>query len=229
MRELALGRIVAVERSPNLSWIANMTVSWSLAGGAAGGVLIAGLVLTSRLHSMGLIPLLALVALFGSALGTTHGALLGYLGRNEPHQKLGWHEWLLVGAAAGVAGGCAMALAVWLGLAAMAAAAGERSGIIGLVLAAPVALAIFTWATLSGWQAIETAYTRWPEKRLGTLMVLGAFAVLSASMLLLRGAIPGTQIELSPAAAGALVAIAVIWIVSPAVIIALRFAARSRH
>ncbi|HEY0671723.1 MAG TPA: hypothetical protein VGD27_05630 [Longimicrobiales bacterium] len=228
MRALTLGRIVAAERSPNLSWIANMTVSWTLAGGVAGGVLIAGLVLTSRLHSMGIILVVALVATFSSALGTMHGALLGYLGRSDVSQRLSWPNWLLVGVAAMIAWACAVMFAIWLALGAMAAAAGERSGIIGLVIAAPVAIAIFTWATMSGWQAIEAAYHRWPEHRLGTLMVVGAFVVLSASMLILRGAIPGTEIRLSPVLAGALVALAVLWIVSPAVIVALRFARRTR-
>ncbi|HET9439589.1 MAG TPA: hypothetical protein VFO52_05435 [Longimicrobiales bacterium] len=228
MRELSLGRIVAAERSPNLSWIANMTVSWTLAGGVAGGVLIAGLVLTSRLHSMGIILVVALVATFSSALGTVHGAVLGYLGRSDVSQRLRWHSWLLVGLAAAVAWAFAVVFAIWLALGAMAATAGERSGIVGLVIAAPVAIAIFTWATMSGWQAIETAYHRWPEHRLGTLMVVGAFVVLSASMLLLRGTIPGTDIRLSPVVAGALVGIAVLWIVSPAVIVALRFARKPR-
>jgi hypothetical protein len=53
--------------------------------------------------------------------------------------------------------------------------------------------------------------------------------VLSAFMLLLRGAIPGTEIRLSPVAALVLVAIAVLWIVSPAVIVALSIAGRARR
>jgi hypothetical protein len=64
---------------------------------------------------------------------------------------------------------------------------------------------------------------------LRSLLVGGAFAVLSAFMLLLRGAIPGTEIRLSPVAALVLVAIAVLWIVSPAVIVALSVAGRARR
>lgn len=228
MRELTLGRIMAIERSQNLGWIANTTASWSLAGGTAGGVLIAGLVLTSRMHSMGILPVVAIVATFGSALGTVHGALLGYLGRSELGSGLSWRNWLLVGAAAFAGWACAILFALWLAIGAMTAGARGGSGIFALAIAAPVALAIFTWATACGWQAIETAYARWPEKRLGTRLVVGAFVILSASMVLLRGGIPGTEIELSPIMAGALVAIAAIWIVSPAVIVALRIARRAR-
>lgn len=229
MRALTLDSAVAAPRPRNLSIIANMTISWSMAGGIAAGVLIAALVFTSRLHSMGLIPVTAIVALTGSMLGSVHGAVLGHLGRAEPNARLSLRHWALVLALACSGAAFAVPFAIWLAVGAMAAASGESSGTVGLLIAIPLTLMIFAWATMNGWDAFEVAYSRWPQKRLGTLLVAGAFAVLSAFMLLLRGAIPGTEIRLSPAAALMLVAIAVLWIVSPAVIVALSIAGRARH
>lgn len=229
MRALTLERTFAADRPRNLAGIAYMTVSWSMAGGIAAGVLIVVLVLTSRVHSMGLVSITAVVAMAGSLLGSVHGVVLGYLGRGEPNSKLGWRNWALVVVAAAAGSAIAVPFAVWLVLSAMAMAAGGTSGAIGLFIAVPVTLIVFAWATLNGWDALEAAYTRWPQKRLGTLLVVGVFAVLSASMLILRGAIPGTEIQLSMLAAIVVVALGVIWIVSPAVIVALSIASRTRR
>jgi hypothetical protein len=213
--------------APTLHWIASITVSWALAGGAATGVLIGGLVVTSRLHSMGMIALVVIIALFGSLLGTIHGAVLGYLGRPNTYSHLSWQRWLQVAAFA--TGACILAVvfAVWLVVSAMASVAGQVSAMFGLALSTLIAFGFFAWATLIGWRALETAYQRWPEKRLGTRLVIGSAVVLLGFMLMLRGSIPGTEIRLSAGAAIVLTAIAALWLVSPAVIVALRLARRS--
>lgn len=229
MRALTLERSFAAERPRNLGGIANMTVSWAMAGGIAAGVLIVVLVLTSRMHSMGLVSITAVVAMAGSLLGSVHGVVLGYLGREEPGSKLGWRSWALVAASAIAGSAIAVPFAVWLTLSAMAMAAGGTSGAVGLLVAIPLALLVFAWATLNGWDALETAYLRWPQKRLGTLLVLGVCAVLSAGMLILRGAIPGTEVQLSTLASILVIALGLIWIVSPAVIVALSIASRTRR
>jgi hypothetical protein len=141
---------------------------------------------------------------------------------------LDWHGWLEVAAFAVAACAFATVFAVWLAISAMAATAGQFSGVLVLSVSIVVALTIFAWATLIGWRALETAYDRWPEKRLGTRLVIGASAILLAFMLMLRGPIPGTEIRLSPTAAVLLTLVAALWIVSPAVIVTLRFAVRTR-
>lgn len=228
MRALTLDHAFATPRPRNLNGIASMTISWSMAGGIAAGVLIAALVFTSRLHSMGVVPLTAIVALIGSMLGSVHGAVLGYLGRASLDSRLGLRYWALVAALGCSGAALAVPFAIWLAIGAMTAASGAASGAVGLFIAIPITLIIFAWATMNGWDAFEIAYSRWPQKRLGTLLVVGAFLVLSAFMLILRGAIPGTEIQLSPVAAFVLVAIAVLWIVSPVVIVALSIAGRGR-
>ncbi len=104
MRELTLSGLVAIQRPRNLGGIVNMAVSWSLAGGVAAGALISVLVITARLHSMGLITVAVIVAIFGSILGSVHGMLLGHIGREDASSHLKWRSWALVVAAA-VAGG----------------------------------------------------------------------------------------------------------------------------
>jgi len=215
-------------RVPLVSRMANILVSWSIAGGTAGGVLMATLLLTSRMHSMGVIPLVIIVAAVGSMLGLMHGAVLGYLGRREPAAHFTWPQVLLLAALSVASVVVSVAGAVWLVVTAIGAQAGVGLAQIALAGATLVTLLLFAWATWTGWQAIETATARWPEKRLASALVLGALVAISGGMLVLQGAIPGTGIRLSPIGAILLIVAAVLWIVSPAVIVMLRLAGRTR-
>lgn len=209
-----------------LGWMTNMIVSWTLAGGVAGGLLMAILVITSRIHSMGIAAFVVAVGALGCIFGAVHGAVLGYLGRQNGNLQLNRRGWMTLGVSTLAASACAITFAFWLTLSAMTAAVGRDFGVVAFGFSLIISLAIFAWATVNGWHALERAYARWPEKRLGTSLVLGAFAVLSGVMLILRGAIPGTAIQLPLGAAIFLVAIAVFWIVSPAVIVSLRMTSR---
>ena len=215
-------------RAPLVGWMANIMVSWSIAGGTAGGVLMATLLLTSRMHSMGVIPLVIIVAAVGSMLGLVHGAVLGYLGRAEPDAHFTWPQVLLLAAVSAGSVVLSTAGAVWLVVTTMGAQAGVILAQIALAGATLVTLLLFIWASWNGWEAIETATARWPEKRLASALVLGALLAISFGMLVLRGAIPGTGIRLSPIGAILLIVAAVLWIVSPVVIVMLRLAGRSR-
>jgi hypothetical protein len=189
---------------------------------------MAGLLLAGRLHSFGLILLVVMVGVVGSVLGAVHGSVLGYLGRPAGPHVMHARHYAMVGGLAAVACLVGVCLAVWLVVSAMAVQVGDVVGQIAMIMAALTAFAVFAWATVNGWHALDAAYRRWPEKRMGTALVLGAFVILLATMQWLRGGIPGTEIQLSAGASLVLVALAVLWIVSPAVILGLRVAARAR-
>jgi hypothetical protein len=215
--------ITSIQRRPYLGWTATLAASWTLAGGVAGGVLITVLLLAGRLHPDGVLIFAGALAALGGIFGIVHGAVLGWLGR-PPNEvgRLHWQERLLACGAAVAAFTVAVLLSVWFAMSAVVARNGSASGWFALAAASFVALGIFWSATMLGWHALENAYRRWPDNRLGSLLVVGAFVVLVAAFVGLRPAIPGTGLQLSMSASIALAALASLWIATPAIIVALR-------
>jgi hypothetical protein len=157
-----------------------------------------------------------------------HGAVLGYLGRPAPFAGDKRFPALAVSIAAMSAFTAAMILAVWLSIAALAGRAGQPAGwLIGMV-ALPLAVGSLVWATMLGWYAIENAYARWPDHRIGSYLIVGAFAVLLTAFLALRPVLPGTRLQLSTAAGMVAAALAALWLAAPAIFFGLRLIHRRR-
>jgi hypothetical protein len=212
---------------PLLGRSAQLAVTWAVAAGGAGGGLVAALLLAGRMHPEAGITVGALLATVGSMLGAVHGSVLGYLGRPESDiHATSWTEraFAMVVAAGALIG--AITLALWLVLSALVVRAGSAWGWVAFTAAAALGLVFALQATLLGWRSLDTAYARWPEHRLGTLLVLGAFGVLCAVFLALRPAIPGTQLQLSAIAWIFVAALATLWIATPVIVIALRLVGR---
>lgn len=207
---------------PHFGWLTMMTASWTLAGGTAGGLLGAGIALLGRIHPDALMLLTGFFALGGSLLGTTHGAVLGYLGR--PAQPV--HDATTPRAAAPLAITFAFVAALLIASLLMVGATlvrvGSPTGWVALIVALPVAFAALGWATVLGWHALEHAYTRWPDHRIGSLLMFGVFVVLLAACLGLRPVVPGTAMQLSALGCVLFAALATFWIAAPAVIVGLR-------
>lgn len=202
--------------------VAMLVASWTLAAGLAAGTLIAGFVAAGLLHPDGVIAVG--VALLGSAFGAVHGVVLGRLGRAPGPGSGGWRDGLASGLAAVVAAPAAATGSLWLEVSAATAGAGSGLGWAGLIVGGLLSLGIFAWATILGWRAFERAYARWPDHRLGGLLVGGAFVLLAGAFLLLRPVLPGTALQVSPLGGIVLAALATLWVALPAVVIALRVA-----
>lgn len=204
----------------HMGWAGTLASVWSLAGGIAGGMLITIFLLAGRLHPEGSVMFAGVLAAVGSVLGIIHGVVLGRISR--PGDGTPADQVLSVVVVAG-----AFVLAIWIGmwlaLTAVLARAGSVSGTVALVALIAGALAVVAWATVLGWQAIERAYIRWPDHRIGLRLVIGAFLVLAATALVLRPALPGTELQLSAPALVVGAALAALWIATPAIIVALRF------
>ena len=207
---------------PRFGWMATMTGCWALAGGAAGGLATAALLLLGRIHPDALLLTAAFLTTLGSGFGMVHGAVLGYLGR--PRQDTGESRFpgLTVSLAALFAFAAAMIIAVWLAIAVLAGMAGQPAGWAIVLIALPIAVGSLVWATILGWYAIENAYARWPDHRIGSLLIGGAFIVLLAAFLALRPVIPGTQLQLSVPAGMIVAGLAALWLAAPAIFFGLR-------
>jgi hypothetical protein len=207
--------------------MATVAASWALAGGTAGGLLVAGFVMAGRLHPDSAMIVTAVLASLGGVLGTLHGAVLGHIARARilPYT---WPE-LTVGVLA-TGGGIVLAnvLSQWLVLGSLLARAGNRTGWAFLATLVPVCFGVLLWATILGWHKLGAAYTRWPDHRLGTWLVAGVFVLISTVFVTLRPAVPGTELQLSWWATLLLAAVATLWIAAPAVIAGLRYRHHSR-
>jgi hypothetical protein len=220
-----------VHSLPRLGWPAQVASLWAAAGSPAAGGLVATLVLMGRMHPAGSLLVTTVLAATGGILGMAHGAVLGYLGRHvveQLHLRKRDRAFAVLVATASLLG--ASALAVWLVLSAVLLRSGNLWGWPALATGAAAAFAIAAMATIVGWRSLERAYAEWPEHNLGATLLAGSFAVLCIVFLALRPAIPGTSLELSVLGWVIVVALATVWLGTPAVVIALRLGRhRKRH
>jgi hypothetical protein len=217
----------ALEQSlpTRLAWSASLAAVWAAAGGTAGGALIALLLLVGRMHSGGSATSALLLSLIGGCLGLIHGAMLGRLSSaGEPPSGFAARA-MSVGA--GIAALLvAAALSLWLAASAVLARSGRLGGWVALLAGAAVAVALAALATHYGWIAFGRAWGEWQERRLGTLLVAGAFAVLATVLLVLEPALPGVRGSLTTLGWLIVAALATLWIATPLVVLTLRTAFR---
>jgi hypothetical protein len=206
-----------------LSWAAQVAAAWSAAGALAGGLIVAGFLAAGRLHPEGAVLAALVLATAGGLLGVVHGAILGHLGRPaETDHAVSWADRALALLAAAAALFGAVLLTIWLVLSAVLTRTGSAWGGLALLIGSAIAAGVLVWATLLGWRSLEAAYERWPDHRLGTLLGVGAFAIISLVLLALRPAIPGTGIQLPAVGWIVVAAIATVWLAAPVIIMALR-------
>lgn len=213
------------DEAPGPAPAALLAGSWTLAGGLAAGLIVGGFVATGRIHPDILVAVV--MAGLGGMLGAVHGAVLGHLGGSAHAGMRGrLAAWAL--SAVSVAGATVVAVIGSVGLAMSAATArmGSVSGWAMLVAGSLAAGACIVWATVLGWRALESAYMRWPDHRLGSWLALGVFAVLAVVFALLRPVLPGTGLSLSPVGGIVLAGLATLWVALPAIILALPLAHR---
>jgi hypothetical protein len=219
---------LAESLSPRFTWSASLAAAWAAAGGTAGGALIAVLLLAGRMHSGGSATSALLLSLIGGCLGLIHGAMLGRLSSaGEPPSGYATRA---VGVGAGVAALLvAAALSLWLAASAVLARSGRLWGWVALLAGAAVAIALAVLATRLGWIALGRAWGEWQERRLGTLLVAGAFAVLATVLLVLEPALPGVRGSLTTLGWLIVAALATLWVATPLVVVTLRTAFRKKQ
>lgn len=201
-----------------------LACSWSLAGAGAAGLLLAMLLAANQIPDPGMIAAMALgLGAIGSLLGTVHGAFLGFLSRpDDAVRPVPARDRVMFVVTSVVTFVVALMLATWLPLSAGLVRAGIVFGWLGVFVSGTITVFVFTWAWDLGWHALRIAYDRWPEHRLGGMLLVGTFVVLAGTLLVLRPALPqdsrfmGTLIYLGTAAA------ATLWVAAPVLVLGLR-------
>jgi hypothetical protein len=200
-----------------------VAVSWSVAGGlAVGGFLVAGMTMAGKLSGSGLMLAAASLYLLGGLLGFAHGAALGFFGRpadvtaREALGKLGMAA--LYALPALIVGFLA---AGWIAMTSVALYVGRPLPLVGVAIGWMVGLVVLIVAAVSGWEALGNAYARWPERRMGTVLVAATFAALLVLFLADRPELWGLRLRVTEVGAVLLAAVGAFWIAGPAVTLAL--------
>jgi hypothetical protein len=212
----------------DIGLVGRVVVSWTVAGGMAlGGFLVAGMTLAGKLSGSGLLMAAAALYVIGGMLGFVHGAALGFFGRPEG---------VTAREAAGKVGMAALyslpALIVgflaagWVAMTSMALYLGKPLPLAGVAVGWVVALILALVAVVSGWTALRNAYARWPERRLGTVLVAATFTALLVLLLADRPELWGMRLRVTEVGAVLLAAVGAFWVAGPAVTLALMFRRR---
>ncbi|HSM36150.1 MAG TPA: hypothetical protein VK837_07130 [Longimicrobiales bacterium] len=217
----------ARRRRVEASTPARIVVAWTLAGGlVAGGLLVASVALvggSSEHGSMTVTPLFVL----GALAGFVHGAVFGYLGRYPHESRLdalrSTTRGLLVAVpAAAVCWGLAIMIAL-----SPAFASSRRWDLLGASgLAWLAGIGVACWAAYEGWRRMRRVFARWPEHRVGTLILLGVLTLLMSRFYAEHPTIWGTDLRVTGVGAFVLALGATIWIALPVVVLTLRLAHR---
>lgn len=195
-----------------------------MAGGVAlGGVLIAAMTMAGRLSGHALFMNASALFLVGSVLGLIHGAVLGYLGRPfGTSPKAARRDFLLAGLYAVPGLAVAWLAAVWVAMTLIAGYTGRTGALIGVAVGWLAAALILATTAVHVWRALRNAYARWPERRVGTVVVAGTFAALLLTFLADRPELWGMRVRVTETGAVLLAALIALWVAGPLVTVALR-------
>jgi hypothetical protein len=196
-----------------------LVLSWTVAGGVAGGGILVGALTIAGVLEPG-VQLLAAPVLFiaGAVLGLLHGGALALVGRPSCLTRRGAFGQALIAGAISVP---LLALG-WVVTASISLTAALMTEMRAswLVFAAggwAIGLVLCGWAAVEGLGALRIAFGRWPQGRAGSVLlttILGATIALFAHV---HPPILGTGLRLNGLGAIALALATTVWVALPAV------------
>jgi hypothetical protein len=196
----------------------------AMAGGiAVGGVLVAAMTLAGRLSANGIFATATALFIIGAFLGLLHGAFLGFFGRpagvspRTAASDMARGALYLVPALA-----ISWLAAIWVAMTLVSFYTGRVGPLVGAAVGWVAAGTILAATAVQGLRALQNAYARWPERRAGTLLAGASFAALLVLFLADRPEIWGMRLRLTETGAVLLSALLAVWVVGPAVTLALR-------
>ncbi len=198
----------------------------AMAGGIVlGGVLVAAMTLAGRLSGNAIFATATALFVVGALIGLVHGAVLGFLGRpvtvapREAGRDLARAALYAIPALA-----VAWLSAIWVAMTLVAFYTGRMGPLVGAAVGWVAAGTILAGAAVQGFRALQNAYARWPERRVGTLLAGASFAALLLLFLSDRPEIWGIRLRLTETGAVLLAAFLAVWVAGPVVTVALRLA-----
>jgi hypothetical protein len=203
-------------------------VSWTVAGGLLlGGFLLAGMTLAGRLSGNALLMTAGVLYVAGAVLGFAHGAVLGFFGRPADmpaREALGRIGMAALYAVPAVTVG--FLAAGWIAMTVLAVYLGRVAPLVGVGFGWLIGAMLVVTAAAYGVKALRNAYARWPDRRLGTVLVAGSFAALLVLFLGERPELWGSRFVVTEVGAVLLALLGTIWVAGPVVTAALYLARR---
>jgi hypothetical protein len=200
-----------------------VTISWTVAGGIAGGGIVVSLLTVAGSVSPGFQLLAApILFLLGTVLGFMHGCGLATVGRPVGLTRGGALRRCLFGGLMAIPT-VALGWVVTAGISLTAAIVHEYRTSL-LVLAAGgwlFGMALCGWAVVEGVIAVRRAVERWPESKAGSVLSVGLLVALSVWFLRHPPEIVGTGLRVNGLGAVALAVAATLWIGFPLLILVL--------
>jgi len=202
-----------------------VVISWSVAGGVTLGGLLVGLAaLGSPETAQGLLPLAPALFLVGALAGLMHGSVLAYMGRSEGVSG----EDAVIAVAAGIlltipALVVAWVAAAWVSLTSAALILHTFRTAALTLIGWVVGAAVCCWAAVEGWEALCTAVSRWPERRAGVVLLIGAAVGMAVLFNHHRPGVWGTDLRVTGIGALILALVSTIWLALPIIVVLLRY------
>lgn len=199
-------------------------VTWAMAGGVAlGGVLVALMTLAGQLSGYGLFMTSTGLFVIGAAIGLAHGGILGWLGRpDEVTGREAGADLLLAFLYCAPALAVAWLATVWIAMTMPAAFMASRGPLVVAAVGWGMGGAILSASAITGLRALKRAYSRWPERAAGTVVVAATFGALLMTFLANRPEVWGLRVRVTEIGGVLLAGIISIWLVGPFVTLALR-------
>jgi len=202
-----------------LGFPGRVAVSWAMASGVlSGGVLLAVLTLTDQASAFGLFLTSTALFLGGSVFGFVHGAVLGWMGREESMDSADARHSLGLGLMYVIPGlGVAWVTSSLISQTVAARFTGNALSTVGVAVAWVAGSFICLWALRTGVTALRNGYRRWEDTVLGTTLVIFTFVALLGLFLLDLPELWGTQLRVGTVGAVLLAGFATTWLSGPAV------------
>lgn len=196
-----------------------VAVSWAMASGLlAGGVLLAILTLMDRMSAFGIFLTSTALFLGGGLFGFIHGAVLGWMGREETMDGDAARHSLGLAAMYLIPGlGFAWVVSSLISQTVAAQFTGNTVALAGVGVAWIAGAVICLWAARVGLRAFTNALARWEDTFTGLTLVAFTFLALLALFLTERPELWGTQLQVGAVGAVLLAGFATTWISGPGI------------
>ena len=223
MKSLELAR-EETHNDAGIGQAGRVVLALALSGGLLlGGVAIAAVTLMGRMSAYGLLESSTGLYILGVALGLAHAIPLGLLGRDEGRslgEALRQERRALLYTVALV--GFGWPVAGWIALTIGARHLAEPSVVALAVAGWLIALVSFVVSGRIVLGALRRAYLRWPERRVGSLLIVTTFLALLLQLVGDRPEIWGSRLRLNPLGGVLVSFFCTLWIVAPLVTVSLR-------
>ncbi len=219
-------------RSPSLSLDIGLpgwtVLTWTIAGGVmTGGAWVLVLEATGAVDPVRAGSLAGFLFFFGAIVGVAHGLVLGIVGR--PHGRS--VTWAMGSAAIGLfltipalAGGWVLSHAIAEVPASNPLGGGSALAASGLFWG--IGAAICFLAAFEGFRSLRNAYKRWPDWKVGSILLVVLLGILAVQFVSDQPALWGTEIQVTGFGALLLALGATIWLGAPTIVVALMVAHR---